>query len=34
MGLLLGIALVFYVDEMINFFLVKLCRNWVSDEFV
>ena len=34
MGLLLGIVLVFYVDEIINFFLVKLFRNWVSGEFV
>ena len=34
MGLLLGVVLVFCVDEIINFFLVKFCRNWVSHEVV
>ena len=34
MGLLLGVAFVLCVDEIINFFLVKFCRNWVSGEFV
>ena len=38
MGLLMGVALVFGAVEIINlflvnFFLVKLCRNWVSSEF-
>ena len=34
MGLLLGVAMVFCVDEIINFFLVKFCRNWVLGEVV